>query len=107
MKRHMLANELGPDARIFDFVGRDTGPLIGGDVANVVAAGLHAMHADAGELRHRVRQFGKFDPVELNVLPRGKVAVAAIVFSRDLGKLAQLQRRQRAIGDGDAQHIGV
>ena len=35
------------------------------------------------------------------------MAVAAIVFVGDIGKLAHLPRRQRAIGDGHAQHIGV
>ncbi len=35
------------------------------------------------------------------------MAVAAVVFARDLGKLAQLQHRERAIRNGDAQHIGV
>ena len=43
----------------------------------------------------------------LDVLPRGEMAVAAIVFARDMGQHAQLRRRQRAVGNGDAQHVGV
>ena len=68
MQRDVLPDHLGPDARVFDLVGRDAGPLIGGDVAHVVAAGLHAVHADAGEVGHGVGQFLKLDPVELNVV---------------------------------------
>ncbi len=71
------------------------------------AARLHAVHADAGELSHRVGQFGELDPMELDVLASCEMTVAAVVFARDLGKLAQLQRRERAIRNGDAQHIGV
>ena len=46
-------------------------------------------------------------PVELQVLARGEVAVAAVVGARDVGELAHLPRGQRAVGDGDAQHVGV
>jgi hypothetical protein len=37
VQRHVLADHLGPDARILDFVRRHAGSLIGRDVANVVA----------------------------------------------------------------------
>ena len=107
MQRHVLADELGPDARILDLVGRDAGPLVGGDVAHAIAAGLHAVHADAGEIGHRVGQFLELDPVELDVLPRGEMPVAAIVTAGDMREHAQLLRRQRAVGDGGAQHVGV
>ena len=46
-------------------------------------------------------------PVELQVLARGEVAGAAVVDARDVGELAHLARGQRAVGDGDAQHVGV
>ena len=65
------------------------------------------MHLDAGEFGQNVRHVLQRRPVELQVLPRGEMAIAAIIFARDLGELAQLARRQRAIGHGDAQHIGV
>ena len=87
--------------------GRDAGPLVGGDVAHAIAAGLHAVQADAGEIGHGVGQFLELDPVELDVLPRGEMAVAAIVAARDMRQHAQLRRRQRAVGNGDAQHVGV
>ena len=35
------------------------------------------------------------------------MAVAAIVAARDMRQRAHLLRRQRAVGNGDAQHIGV
>jgi hypothetical protein len=107
MQRDVLADDLGPDARILDLVGRDAGPLVGRDIADAIAAGLHAVHADAGQIGHGVGQFFKLDPVILDVLPRGEMAVAAVVFARDMGQHAQLRRRQRAVGNGGAQHIGV
>ncbi len=65
------------------------------------------MQPGAGEIGHHVRQVGELDPVELHVLPRGEVAVAAVVRARDMRQRAQLRRRQRAVGNGDAQHVGV
>ncbi len=65
------------------------------------------MDADLGEIGQRVRQFGQLDPVELDVLPRGEMAVAAIVAARDMRQPPQLLRRQRAVGDRDAKHVGV
>ena len=35
------------------------------------------------------------------------MAIAAIVAARDPGQRAHLLRRQRAVGNGDAEHIGV
>ena len=90
MQRYVLADQLGPDTRILDLVGRDAGPLVGGDVAHDVAARLHAVHADAGELGHGVGQLFELDPMELNVLPRGEMPVAAIVAARDVRQHAQL-----------------
>ena len=65
------------------------------------------MDADLGEIGQRVRQFGKLDPVELDVLPRGEMAVAAVIAPRDMRERPQLLRRQRSVGDRDAEHIGV
>jgi hypothetical protein len=48
--------------------------------------------ADFGKIGERVRQFGELDPVELDVLPRREMAVAAVVTARDVGKRAQLLR---------------
>ena len=35
------------------------------------------------------------------------MAVAAVIFARDMGQLPQLVRRQRPVGNGNAEHIGV
>ena len=65
------------------------------------------MHVDFGQRRQRVGRVLELDPVELQVLARREVAVAAIVLARDVGQLAQLARRQRAVGNGDPQHVGM
>ena len=102
-----LAQNLGPDARVFDLVGRDAGPLVGGDVAHAVAASLHAVQAGPRQVGHGVGQLGELDPVELDVLPGGEMAVVAVVAPRDVRQHAQLVRRQSAVRNGDPQHIGV
>ncbi len=65
------------------------------------------MHVDAGELGEDVGRVLQRRPVELEVLARGEMAVAAVVLARDFGELAHLARIQRAVGHGDAQHVGV
>ena len=65
------------------------------------------MHVDFGESRQCIRRILELDPVQLQVLARRKVTVAAIVLARDVGQLAQLAGRQRAVGNGDPQHVGV
>jgi hypothetical protein len=49
----------------------------------------------------------QFDPVELDVLARGEVAIAAVVLAGDVREHAHLRGRQQAVGHGDAQHVGV
>ena len=88
MQRGVLPQDFRPDAGILDLAGRDAGPLVRGDVADVVAGGLHGVDADLGEIGQRIRQFGELDPVELDVLPRGEMAVAAVVAARDMGERA-------------------
>ena len=65
------------------------------------------MNADLGEIGQRIRQFGELDPVELDVLPRGEMAIAAIVAPRDMRQPPQLLRRQRSVGNRHPEHIGV
>jgi hypothetical protein len=81
--------------------------MIGGDVADAVAAGLDRMHLDVGQRIENVGRVLELRPVELDVLARREVTKAAIPFARDEGELAQLLGRQHAIGNGDAQHVGV
>ncbi len=50
MQRGVLPQQLGPDPGILDLAGRHAGPLVRGDVAGVVAGGLHGVDADLGEI---------------------------------------------------------
>ena len=65
------------------------------------------MDADFGEIGERIGQLGELDPVELDVLPRGEVAVTAVIAPRDMRERTQLLCRQRSVGDRHAEHIGV
>ena len=65
------------------------------------------MNADFGQIGQRVRQFGELDPVELDVLPGREMAVAPVVAARDVRERPQLLRGQRAVGNRDAEHVGV
>ena len=103
----VLAQDFRPDAGILDLVGRDAGPLVGGDVAHAIAAGLHAVQAGAAEIGHGVGKLFELDPVELDVLAGGEMAVAAVVAAPDMGEHAQLVGRQRAVGNRDPHHVGV
>ena len=107
MQRRPLAEDLGIGPRVGDLVGGGAGEMVGGDVADAVARGLDGVHLDLGEMVEDVGDVLQRRPVELEVLPRGEVAVAAVVLPRDEGEHAQLRRVQRAVGDGDPQHVGV
>jgi hypothetical protein len=61
--------------------------MVGRHVADDVARGLHGMHVDFGERSQRVGGVLELDPVELQVLARGEMAVAAVVLARDVGSL--------------------
>ena len=65
------------------------------------------MHLHLGEVRENVGGVLQLDPVVLDVLARGEMAIAAIILVRDIAQCRHLSRVQRAIGDGDAQHIGM
>ena len=92
MERRPLPQDLGVGARIGDLVVGDAGEMVGGDVADAVAGGLDRVHLDAGELGENVGRVLQRRPVELDVLPRGEMAVAAVVAARDVGELAHLAR---------------
>ena len=62
---------------------------------------------DLGEIGERVRHLLELDPVELDVLPGGEMAVAAVVAARHMRQHAHLVGRQRAVRDRDPQHVGV
>ncbi len=92
MHGRILPQQFRPDAWILDLARRDTCPLIGGDIACAIARGLHRVDADRSEIFQRIRQIGELDPIELDVLPCGEVAIAAVIASRHMRHLAQLRR---------------
>ena len=87
-----LADQLAPDEGIDDLVARHAGEMVGGDVAHAVAGSLDGVHLDRGQLGEDLRHLLELRPVELQVLARREMAVAAVVFARDIRQLAQLAR---------------
>ena len=65
------------------------------------------MHLNRRQFGQQVRRVGEADPVILDILPRGEMAVAPVIFPGDVRQHPHLPPVKRAIGDGDAQHIGV
>ena len=107
VQRRPLPHQLAVGAGVDDLVAGDAGEVVGRDVADAVARRLDRVHF------HR-RQFGKDvgnarerRPVELQVLSRGEVAVAAVVGPRDVRERTQLPRRQQSVRNRDPQHRRV
>ena len=107
MQARPLAEKLRGRPRIFDLVRRDAGEMIGRHIANAVARRLDGVHLDFRQRFQNVRRIDELGPIVLEVLARREMAVAFVPFIRDVGEPAHLPRRQRAIGNSDAQHIGV
>ena len=70
--------------------GRHAGQVIGGDVADAVAAGLDRVHLHARQIGQDVRHLLELRPVVLDVLPGGEMAVAAVIAPGDVRQHAQL-----------------
>jgi hypothetical protein len=102
-----LPDELAPDQRVDDLVLRHTRKMVRRGIADAVTRGLDGVHLDLGEFGKDVGYPLECGPVELDVLPRGEMAVAAIVLARDVRELAQLAGRQQPVGNGHAQHWRV
>src|SRR6266581_401171 len=107
MERGPLADDFAPDERVHDLVPRDAGEMIGGDIAEGIARGLDRVHLHRRQFREDVGYALELRPVQLQVLARAEVAVAAVVLARALREFSQLLRRQQAVGNGDAQHRRV
>ncbi len=65
------------------------------------------MHFHAGQIAQDIRHILQLDPVELDILARGKMPVAAIVLARNGCQHAHLCRTQQTVRHRNAQHIGV
>ena len=107
MQRRPLPNDLGIGAWILDLVGGGAGELVGRGVADAISRGLDAVHLNRGEIRQDRRDVLQRGPIVLQVLTCGEMAVTLVVGARDVGEHAHLLRGQRAVGHGDAQHVGV
>ena len=107
VKGDELADDLGVRPGILDFVPGDAGEGIRGDISVGVAAGLDGVHLHLGEVGQDVRRILQLGPVVLDVLAGGEMAVAPVIFPGDEGQLAELRRRQKPVGNGNPQHIGV
>lgn len=90
MHGRMLPKYFGIDARVLNLVGRDTRPLVAGDIANAIAAGLHRMQVRLGQDREHLGHVVELDPVELNILTCGEMAVAAVIAPRNMRQRAHL-----------------
>ena len=102
-----LPDQFGHGARIGDFIRGGTGEMVGGHVADGVAAGLDGVHVHLGQRVQHIGDIAQLGPVVLDVLARGEMAVALIPFGSDIGQLVHLAAAERAIGNGHPQHIGV
>ena len=107
MERGPLADDLAPHEGIDDLVLRDAGEMIGGDIAEGIARGLDRVHLHGGELGEDVGRLRKLRPVQLEVLSRAEMAVAAVVFAGDIREPSQLLRRQQPVRDRDPEHRRV
>jgi hypothetical protein len=65
--------------------------LVGTDVADAVAAGLDRVHLDFGQVGEDIGRFLQLDPVVLDVLAGGEMAVPAVILFGDVGQHAQLR----------------
>ena len=96
---------LGDDAaHVEELVLGQAGERAAGDVAHVVAAGAGGGQAGGGQGGEHLRQLLHGEPVELHVLPRRQLAVAAAVARRDVADGAQLLWRQDAARQLHPQH---
>ena len=107
VKAGPLPQQFCPRTRIGDFVGGSAGELVGGNVADAIAAGLDRVHLDRGQVGENIGGIGQLDPVILNILAGGEMTIVTIIFARDMGEHVHLLAAQRAIGNGNPQHIGV
>src|SRR3546814_11329585 len=78
-------------------VGCNSGILVGADVADAIAAGLNGMHLHRREIGQNICRIFQLDPVILDVLTRGEMAITPVIFARDRGKHMHLLAAERAI----------
>ena len=125
VQRAPLADDFCQRPWVGHLVGRNTGALVAGGVADAVAAGLDAVQVHAGQQIHHIGAFVQRNPVVLHVLARGEVRAGAgqagqvaqarvglgqvvgvflVVVAGDGGQHPQLGAVQLAIRHGHPQH---
>src|SRR3984957_12309986 len=104
MKGRPLADDLAPGPGILELVLGDARQMIGGGVADAVAARLNGVHLHSGEFGENLGNLLELGPVELQVLPRREMSVSPVVAPRDRCEGAQLDGREQAIGNRDPEH---
>ncbi len=85
-----LSDEFCDGSWVFDFVFDDACPVVCGDISDAISAGLECVHFDVGEGIEDICDFGKFWPVELDILSCGEVTVAFVVGIGDEGEGVEL-----------------
>ena len=104
MESRPLAENFAPHQWVNDLVRRHTGQMINRRVADAIAAGLNGVHLHGGQFGQNLRHIFELGPVELAVLPRTEMAVAAIPSARDVSKRSQLACSQETIRNSNPQH---
>ena len=66
--------------------------MVGGRVANAIAAGLDRVHLHFGQLGQDGGHVFELGPIELHVLACAEMTVATIPGAGDMGQRAQLPR---------------
>ena len=107
MIRGPAAQQFGIGPRIHVFVGSRARKGVCRDVADGVARGLDGVHPDGCQVVQHVGNVHQPGPVELDVLPRGPVAVALVIGLGQVRQHPHLVGADRAIGNGHPQHVGV
>jgi hypothetical protein len=81
--------------------------MIGSNIADGIARGLDGMHLHIGQIFQNIRHITQFGPVKLDILAGGKMAITLVSGRGDHGQLSHLSGIQRAIGNGNTQHISM
>ena len=102
-----LTQQFSHRTRVRNFIGGSTSKVVSRHVADRIARGLQRVHFHIGQCLEDIRHVLQFRPVVLDVLTGGEVAVALVPLFRNHRELAHLTAVERAIGDRNAQHVGV
>jgi hypothetical protein len=92
MQARPLPDDFRQHPRVLDLVARGAREMVRRHIADAVAARLDRVHFDGGEIGERFGHVDEPDPVELDVLPRGEMTIALVIFAGDMGQHPELSR---------------